>query len=492
MYKRKSSDTTATVYNDPEGTILGHAKYQEPINSVSDKTQIVSVNVNKLKFFKFPKLEQVFSDDNMKILNYFLLSRSGCPPVSNCTSKKSPDSAQAEITFQCSKRNKDKIERVVRKAPVSKQDDTYLTNWSRVNTMNDNAITNTIVSEVICLSLCNSLQRICPHFVLTKELYICENKQTFKNKVYDKWVYMISDYVSGGTLFEYLAKLQPQFTKDTVSLSFNYKQLHSICFQVLVALYALQSQFNIVHFDLHHKNVLLKKTSKTYIEYIIEGVHYKVPTYGYICKIIDFGMARIPKFLERENILDSGDYYNIPVLTQRAKVADQRRFAYSLLKVIFPHNQIDLTISYANNSKQGYFYKSNSNSYITNEQQFSEYIKQYFTYVNDLFSGTTSQLIGVDYNITSKQTSDFLTLNHIMEAMLNGTSISAIFKKNFTHFQTSTRYNTKSLILTTTSLLKPRSDDNVKKITRAIPKNVFVVDKKAKVAETMKSLLRML
>jgi hypothetical protein len=67
-------------------------------------------------------------------------------------------------------------------------------------------------------------------------------------------------------------------------------------FQVIAALAAAQYWFGFVHNDLHTNNVLWNKTEKEFLYYRIHGkggktTVYRVPTFGYIMKIIDFGRA---------------------------------------------------------------------------------------------------------------------------------------------------------------------------------------------------------
>ena len=71
----------------------------------------------------------------------------------------------------------------------------------------------------------------------------------------------------------------------------NHEVLLSCIFQVTFALAYLQKYYNFTHNDLHINNVMYKKTEKTYMYYKFNNIYYKVPTHGYIFKIIDFGRA---------------------------------------------------------------------------------------------------------------------------------------------------------------------------------------------------------
>jgi len=65
----------------------------------------------------------------------------------------------------------------------------------------------------------------------------------------------------------------------------------SIVMQILFSLITFQNAFHLTHNDLHTNNIMYSKTDKTYLYYKINHTHYKVPTYGKIYKIIDFGRA---------------------------------------------------------------------------------------------------------------------------------------------------------------------------------------------------------
>lgn len=67
-------------------------------------------------------------------------------------------------------------------------------------------------------------------------------------------------------------------------------------FQVIAGLTAAQSAYDLVHNDLHTNNVMWCGTGETHLYYHVTGGaggdrYYRVPTYGRIMKIIDFGRA---------------------------------------------------------------------------------------------------------------------------------------------------------------------------------------------------------
>ena len=80
----------------------------------------------------------------------------------------------------------------------------------------------------------------------------------------------------------------------------------SVVLQILFSLIVFQNAFGLTHNDLHTNNVMYTETDKKFFYYKINHVYYKVPTYGKLFKIIDYGRA-IYKF--RGQTLCSDSYH---------------------------------------------------------------------------------------------------------------------------------------------------------------------------------------
>jgi hypothetical protein len=65
----------------------------------------------------------------------------------------------------------------------------------------------------------------------------------------------------------------------------------SILMQIIMMLIAYQKAYSFTHNDLHTNNIMYIPTDLQWIHYIHNGIHYQVPTFGKIFKIIDFGRA---------------------------------------------------------------------------------------------------------------------------------------------------------------------------------------------------------
>jgi hypothetical protein len=61
--------------------------------------------------------------------------------------------------------------------------------------------------------------------------------------------------------------------------------------QVVITLATYQKIFSFTHNDLHTNNIMFIETDKKYIYYFFNKKYYKVPTFGRIFKIIDFGRS---------------------------------------------------------------------------------------------------------------------------------------------------------------------------------------------------------
>jgi hypothetical protein len=61
--------------------------------------------------------------------------------------------------------------------------------------------------------------------------------------------------------------------------------------QIIMILITYQKCFSFTHNDLHTNNIMFVHTEKKHLYYCYNKKHYKVPTYGRIFKIIDFGRS---------------------------------------------------------------------------------------------------------------------------------------------------------------------------------------------------------
>ena len=84
--------------------------------------------------------------------------------------------------------------------------------------------------------------------------------------------------------------------KGTIDELFSKGQMDEInsasaLFQIIITLITYQKAFHFTHNDLHTNNIVYNETTIEYLYYKYNKKIYKVPTYGKIYKIIDFGRA---------------------------------------------------------------------------------------------------------------------------------------------------------------------------------------------------------
>ena len=88
-----------------------------------------------------------------------------------------------------------------------------------------------------------------------------------------------------------LEKCDITFDKYIVNEDISNAEMCAGLMQVIMTLITYQKCFKLTHNDLHTNNIMLCPTEKQHIIYQYENKYYKVPTFGHIYKIIDFGRA---------------------------------------------------------------------------------------------------------------------------------------------------------------------------------------------------------
>jgi hypothetical protein len=150
-----------------------------------------------------------------------------------------------------------------------------------------------------------------------------------------------------GTLYE-LFKLNPEPEKHFAWIS-----------QIIFALAYAQRNFAFTHNDLHGNNVMYTPTTKEFLYYFHAGKSYKLPTYGYLLKIIDFdrgiGSIKLPGMKESKLFMsdqfdsneEAGGQYNFePFFTKSHSVikpnpsCDLVRLATSIFWDMYPNGPL--------------------------------------------------------------------------------------------------------------------------------------------------------
>lgn len=89
----------------------------------------------------------------------------------------------------------------------------------------------------------------------------------------------------------FMEKMEYTLDKLIIEGEISDDEIISIFMQVIMILATYQKAFSFTHNDLHTNNIMFIKTDKKYLYYRYNKKLYRVPTYGRIAKIIDFGRA---------------------------------------------------------------------------------------------------------------------------------------------------------------------------------------------------------
>ena len=119
----------------------------------------------------------------------------------------------------------------------------------------------------------------------------------------------------------------------------NDEEWFSAFMQIIMILITYQKAFSFTHNDLHSNNVMYNYTDKKYIYYCYKKQYYKVPTFGRIFKIIDFGRS-IYKFDGKlfcsdsfQNGNDAATQYNTEPYFNDKKSRLEPNFSFDLCRL---------------------------------------------------------------------------------------------------------------------------------------------------------------
>jgi hypothetical protein len=119
----------------------------------------------------------------------------------------------------------------------------------------------------------------------------------------------------------------------------NEEEWFSAFMQIIMILITYQKVFSFTHNDLHTNNVMYTQTDKKYLYYLYKNKYYKVPTFGRIYKIIDFGRS-IYKFDKKifcsdsfQNGNDAATQYNTEPYFNDKKPRLDPNFSFDLCRL---------------------------------------------------------------------------------------------------------------------------------------------------------------
>jgi hypothetical protein len=88
-----------------------------------------------------------------------------------------------------------------------------------------------------------------------------------------------------------MEKCENTFDSLIINDALSEDEWFSALMQIIMTLITYQKMFSFTHNDLHTNNIMYVSTNKKFIYYVYKKKTYKVPTFGKIYKIIDFGRS---------------------------------------------------------------------------------------------------------------------------------------------------------------------------------------------------------
>lgn len=128
-------------------------------------------------------------------------------------------------------------------------------------------------------------------------------------------------------------------TLDSLLRTLTAPELTAALMQVILTLVAYNRIFQFTHNDLHTNNIMYVPTDEPYLYYQYKDTSYRVPTYGRIFKLIDFGRS-IYTYSDRRFVSDSfapeGDaasQYNIEPFFNPDKEVLEANYSFDLCRL---------------------------------------------------------------------------------------------------------------------------------------------------------------
>jgi hypothetical protein len=245
-------------------------------------------NKNKNVLFEINNYDHIFQDENKKKKPIKIEYNSS---AKSNLSIKSFDEEMFEEIFENSQLNAENLKEL---------DNDDLIDMSNSNILENNSKTTTIKSSSTCSSRSSHTSSENSD---DKESENSDAKLSENNE--EDWEDIDSDDYSVD-IEEKIEATIPQFpvqvigmeycenTFDDLILSDELKEENewfSALMQIIMILITYQKTFAFTHNDLHTNNVMYNTTDKKYLYYCYKKKYYKVPTFGRLFKIIDFGRS---------------------------------------------------------------------------------------------------------------------------------------------------------------------------------------------------------
>ena len=247
-------------------------------------------NKNKNVLFDINNYDHIFQDENKKKKPIKIEYNSS---AKSNLSINSFDEEMFEEIFENSDLNAENLKEL---------NNDELIDMSNSNILENNSKTATIKSSSTCSSRSSHTSSENSD---DKESEESNSEENGDNKDNEEWEDVESDDYSAD-IEETIEATIPQFpvqvigmeycenTFDDLILSDELKEENewfSALMQIIMILITYQKTFAFTHNDLHTNNVMYNTTDKKYLYYCYKKKYYKVPTFGKLFKIIDFGRS---------------------------------------------------------------------------------------------------------------------------------------------------------------------------------------------------------
>jgi len=135
----------------------------------------------------------------------------------------------------------------------------------------------------------NKLRYIVPNFVYTLGCFMCGKPS--KSDPLDKLCESSSEKIIPFIVYEKIPGKTVEDLIDNTEIPFKFEQWLVIFFQLLLALEVAQREVEFTHFDLHYKNVMVRKQDKFNYSVPLDMSTYTITNPEFIPVIIDFGRS---------------------------------------------------------------------------------------------------------------------------------------------------------------------------------------------------------
>ena len=251
-------------------------------------------NKNKNILFEVNNYDHIFQEENKKKKPIKIEYNSS---AKSDLSIKSFDEEIFEEIFENSELNSDNLKEL---------NSCELIDMSSSNILENNSKSTTIKSSSTCSSRTSHTSSENSDDKDFEEIESQENTENNKEEDNEEWEDIDDDDTNDTDFEETIEATIPQFPVQVIGMEYcentlddlilsdelkDEKEWFSAFMQIIMILITYQKTFAFTHNDLHTNNVMYNSTDKKFLYYCYKKQNYKVPTFGRIFKIIDFGRS---------------------------------------------------------------------------------------------------------------------------------------------------------------------------------------------------------